>query len=124
MKKIFKYLLAMVDYQTIDIKKPAILLSVEEQNDGVMLYALVDDLEDSIPVDVRIIRTGNPITDDIENYKFLGTIKLAKGRLMFHIFARYSKGSEKKNQREEQNIFIIDEFVNIKKDKSRELMVA
>ncbi len=60
----------ILDHQIVEIKKPALLLSVAEQFDGIVLYALVDELEDNISIDVRIIGTGNSIKDNIENYKF------------------------------------------------------
>lgn len=89
MRKIFKYPLEVTDYQTVRVKRPAMLLSVAEQNNGIVMYVMVDDLESEIPIDVRIIGTGHPINDDIENYEFLGTVKLAGGGLMFHVFGRH-----------------------------------
>ena len=125
MRKIFKYPLEVTDYQTIEVKSPAILLSVAEQNNGIVMYAIIDDLEFEIPVDVRIIETGHPIKDDIENYKFLGSVQLTNGRLMFHVFALHSKDFPGMGQKKEEDIPIlrIDEFVNIK-GRSPEVIMA
>ena len=124
MRKIFKYQLEITDYQTIEVKSPAVLLSVAEQNNQIVMYAIVDDLEYGIPVDVMIIGTGRPIKDDVENYKFLGTVKLANGRLMFHVFARHSKDFMSIGEKKEEDIPIlrIDEFVNI--GRSPEAMIV
>jgi hypothetical protein len=103
------------------------LLSVAEQNDGIVLFALVNDIEESIPVDIRIIGTGNTIKDDIENYKFLGTVKLTNGSLIFHIFGRHSKDFGRNSEKKEGDILVlgIDEFINIKeKGKFPEMVIA
>ena len=127
MRKIFKYPLEVTDYQTIEIKSPAILLSAVEQNGQIVMYAIVDDLEYGIPVDVRIIGTGNPIKEDIENYKFLGTVSLMGGRLMFHVFASHSKDFTDMEEKKEEDIPVlrIDEFINFKeKGRSPEVIMA
>ena len=115
MRKIFKYPLQITDFQTIEVKSPAILLSVAEQNNQIMMYAIVDDLEYGIPVDVRIIGTGLPIKEDIENYKFLGTVKLEDGRLMFHVFVHHSDDFIGMDEKKQEDISVrIDKFVNMK----------
>lgn len=86
---------------------------------------MVDDLEYGIPVDVRIIGTGQPIKDDIDNYKFLGTVKLVDGGLMFHVFARHSKDFIGMGEMKEEDIPVSDEFINIKeKGRSSELIMV
>ena len=126
MRKIFKFPLEVTDYQTIEVKSPAILLSVAEQNNNIVLYAMIDDLEYGIPVDVRIIGTGHPIKDDIDNYKFLGTVNLIDGGLMFHVFARHSKDFIGIGEKKEEDIPVlkIDEFINIKEGRSSEVIMA
>ena len=116
MRKIFKYPLEITDYQTIEIKSPAILLSVVEQNNKIVMYALVDDFEYDIPVDIMIIGTGNPIRNDIDSYKFLGTVSLMDGRLIFHVFARHSKDFLRTGEKKEEDMSVlrIDEFINLK----------
>jgi len=86
MMKIFKYTLEVLEVQRLDIPKGSKLLSVEEQYGNIVLYALVDDTQGGLDsFEIFVKRTGYP-ADDIENYKFLGTVKLSEGKLMFHVF--------------------------------------
>lgn len=127
MRKIFKYPLEITDYQTVEIKSPAILLSVVGIDDEIVMYAMVDDLEYGIPVDVRVIGTGNAIKDDIYNYKFLGTVKLMNGIEIWHVFARHSKDFIRVGEKKEEDMPIlrIDEFANFKeKGRSPQVMMA
>ncbi len=90
MKRIFKYKLENVDQQTINVPFPARILSVEEQNDDIVLYAVADDGEGvpTTPVDIVIIGTGDAI-QIIDIYTFVGTVKLYGGKEMWHVFYRY-----------------------------------
>ena len=127
MRKIFKYPLEITDYQMVEIKSPAILLSVVGIDDEIVMYAMVDDLEYGIPIDIRIIGTGNAIKGDIDSYKFLGTVNLMNGREMWHVFARHSKDFIKVGENKEEDIPIlrIGEFTNFKeKGRSPQVMVA
>lgn len=118
MRKIFKYPLEITDYQTVEIKSPAILLSVVGIDDEIVMYAMVDDLEYGIPVDVRIIGTGNVIKGDIDSYKFLGTVNLMNGREIWHVFVRHSNDSIDVDEKKEEDIPIlrIDEFTNFREE--------
>lgn len=90
MQKIFKYILNLVDNQVVDIFLPATLLSVEEQRGDIVLYAIVDDESNAtIPIDIAIIGTGNVIRQNLSAYRFMGTVKLMNGGLMFHVFAKH-----------------------------------
>lgn len=91
MQKIFKYPLEVTDNQIVDILLPAILLSVENQRGNIVLYAIVDDESNvTIPIDVAIVGTGNVICQNLSTYKFMGTVKMAEGALVWHIFAKHS----------------------------------
>lgn len=86
MKKIFKYILEPVDVQRLDIPTGSKLLSVTEQYGKIVLYALVDDAQGGLDsFEIFVKGTGRP-ADDIDNCKFLGTVKLYEGELMFHVF--------------------------------------
>lgn len=87
MKKIFKYELEVTDNQVISIPSDNIL-SVEEQNEKVVVYALVDTDTTPIKYEFGMNGTGNPITFEIEHFAFLGTVKMYGGSLMFHVFYR------------------------------------
>jgi hypothetical protein len=107
MKKIFKYKLEAVDEQILELPRGSKILSVEEQNGDIVLYALVDsdaessklfgmnsegkweeeDSKTSNSYSIIIHGTGHP-ADDVDGYNFLGTVKLQGGLLMFHVFIK------------------------------------
>ena len=86
MKRIFKYPLAVTDEQTIDIIYPARILSVKEQNDVLVLYAVVEDIPGwkYQKVKVFIRGTGNPMSDAEDAY-YIDTVLMANG-LVWHVF--------------------------------------
>ena len=86
MKRIFKYILDAAN-QVIEIPSETIL-SVEEQNEEIVVYAIVDTDIEPIKYEFGINGTGNSITFEIEHFKFLGTVKMHNGSLMFHVFYR------------------------------------
>lgn len=86
MKRIYKYVLKVTDEQVVEI--PSIdILSVESQLDDIVVYALVD-IDNLIPSRYmfKIHGTGHDIENDIASFKFLGTVKMYNGSLMFHVF--------------------------------------
>ena len=86
MKKIYKYDLSMKDKQIISLPLNSKILSVKNQYEGIVLYALVDtEREEQEKHSIIIHGTGHS-ADDVEEYNFLGTVKLENGRLMFHVF--------------------------------------
>lgn len=90
MKKIFKYILEVVDEQIVDIPLPAVILSVTEQGVHIALYVIADDDKD-VPtesVELLIKGTGHSIKDDIDRYTFIDTVKLFNTNMEFHVFYR------------------------------------
>lgn len=86
-KKVFKYLLDVATYQFIRIPSTNIL-SVAEQGNNMVVYALVDTEIAPVQYEFAVIGTGHTILQDIDAYNFLGTVKLHDGKLMFHVFFR------------------------------------
>lgn len=86
-KKVFKYHLYAVTFQTINIPSTHIL-SVAEQDNSIVVYALVDTDIEPVQYEFAVIGTGHTILQDIDAYNFLGTVSLHNGGLMFHIFYR------------------------------------
>jgi len=84
MKKIYKYNLYITDQQFIEI--PGEILSVANQNENIVLYALVNDNWTPVKYSILIVGTGNPIDDCIRDYKFLGTVPICNDKLMWHVF--------------------------------------
>lgn len=92
MNKICQYKLENIDQQTIEIPYPAVIHSVVEQNNDIVLYAIVDD-EDSqmICIDILVRGTGEVLDDDICLYVSIGTVKLFDGKEIWHVFYRRNK---------------------------------
>ena len=82
---IWKYQLAMIDDQKIEMPRKARILSVQVQDDVPCLWALVDDDAPTEQRAVRIAGTGHRVSGwSAEN--FVGTVQLAGGTLVFHVF--------------------------------------
>ena len=88
MKRIYKYVLGIVDSQELSLPLGSKVLSVEEQYGNIVLYALVDTEWSELEIYSVIIHGTGHQANDIENYCFLGTVKLADGQLIFHVFYR------------------------------------
>lgn len=89
LKKIFKYPVKITDASTIVLPAEAKILSVMEQDGGIVLYAAVNsdaDKHKTKDVVIRIRGTGNVIDFNLDDFKFLGTVSTHAGRLMWHIF--------------------------------------
>ena len=91
MKTIYKYPLIAMHTQTLELPKGSSILSVMNQFDEIVIYALVDTEEKQTEkYTITTHGTGHK-ADDVCNFKFLGTVKLEDGRLMFHVFYRKDK---------------------------------
>ena len=88
MRQILKYTLEMMDSQIITIKSGEII-SVENQNEKIVIYVKTDNSTNEFNTEFLIYGTGHELADDIDECDFLGTVKLSNGELMFHIFRRY-----------------------------------
>lgn len=91
MKYIYKYLLAITDDQIISIPKDSTVLSVICQNNQLVVYVVIDtdNIESNELYKFKIIGTGNPIVaKDFLTYRFLNTVSMADGNLIWHVFYR------------------------------------
>lgn len=87
MKKVFKYDIAITDYQTIEMPQGAELLKVDNQNGRIELWALVDPNAETEKRKFRLAGTGHKITDEeASKLRYVGTCILAGGGLVFHLF--------------------------------------
>ena len=88
MKAIYKYpLVSEVEQQQIHLRKGSEILSVMEQRGDIVLYARVDPAS-SLPeqrVTVWIYTTGSALYCPGEA-RFLGTVSLRGGGLVYHVF--------------------------------------
>ena len=87
MKSIWKYKLE----PNIDILIPveAKFLSVQNQFNEIFIWFLIDTEKPTILRHFNVYGTGHPITGDPG--KFLGTVQIEKGVLVFHVFEEESK---------------------------------
>jgi hypothetical protein len=88
MSRIFKYQLKVTDSQRIMLPYGSKVLSVENQKETIVMYAIVDEEQEHMAnIGVRIAGTGHKIEQHIiMDYRFLGTVKMLNGDLMFHVF--------------------------------------
>ena len=84
-KVIWKYKLRAVEKQCLAIPKGAEILSVQLQGNNACLWALVNPEEEKEIKTIGIFKTGNPIATD-RQCKFIDTIQLYNGELVFHVF--------------------------------------
>ena len=87
MKRVYKYELLPQELQIISLPVDSKVLSVIEQNNTIMMYALVDIEEIEMnKYYFAIYGTGHNINDGINTFEFLNTVKLNNGTLVFHVF--------------------------------------
>ena len=104
MIRIFKYTLDIVDEQTLNLPTGSKIVSVIEQNNDVVLYALVDDEEKHTNGHViRIVGTGHPFPDCGEHF-FVGTVSNHAGSRVWHVFEHVSLSIPLSNIRIEYNL--------------------
>jgi hypothetical protein len=83
--KIYKYVLELTDKQTISIPAPARILSVEAQFGSIVIYAMVEPGATEVKRTFYVVGTGHS-ADHVNCRPFIGTVKMADGGLMFHVF--------------------------------------
>jgi len=95
--RILKYPL-MSSTGTIRIKIPGLtLLSVVNQKESIVVYAQVPNYFDNkvtvsdlvvTTYEFLVLATGQVYEEDINEYKFLGTVLLCNGNLVWHVYYR------------------------------------
>jgi hypothetical protein len=87
MKRIFKFPIPVTDHVQLLLPTGSRILSVMNQREQVVVYALVEDAtlqKETWLIEIR--GTGHPAMG-LEDFQFVGTVEIA-GALMFHVFAR------------------------------------
>jgi len=85
MASIYKYLLVPSDEIWVDMPPDSEVLSVGVQNGEMFLWAKVDDSSDRTQGYRFFVRgTGHPLTG--EEGRFIGTVQMRGGSLIFHVF--------------------------------------
>lgn len=85
MKKIFKYVLDIIERQEVIMPVRAKILCVQTQREKLCLWALVDPDAILEPRKIRIHGTGHDVPDD-ERLKYIGTAPMRNGSLIWHVF--------------------------------------
>ena len=85
MKRIFKWTLAMDDFQSIDVPEDTQFLTVQTQYEQPQVWGICTPGASKKSVTIRLAGTGHPIDDNPG--KYLGTFQLMNGSLIFHAFA-------------------------------------
>jgi len=84
-KTIHKYQFELVYEPTIDMPAGADVLSFQNQDGAMTIWALVDTKREVIQYRFRIIGTGGPIDDeDVTMSNYVGTAQF--GRYVWHLF--------------------------------------
>ena len=83
-KEIYKYLLPVEDLYSISIPVGAEILTVQSQNGGGCIWALVDPQSEKEKRHFETFGTGNPIPDATR--KYIGTYQQNAGSLIWHVF--------------------------------------
>ena len=81
---VYKYILPVEDYLTLQLPRGAKPFCVAEQNGTACLWALVDPSAALVPHRFRVKGTGHP--DVKASWSYVGTFFLLHGALVFHVF--------------------------------------
>ena len=84
-RSIFKYILDAADVQEIQMPIGSTILSVGVQRDEICIWALIEPDAVKVSRRIYICPTGRE-ADGLQRVKFLGTVMLHAGNLVFHVF--------------------------------------
>ena len=87
MTTVHKYKLFTSEKQLLVLPVGSKILSVQEQYGEIVLYAMVDTSVREVDTHtIYVYGTGHRIEE--MDIRFIGTVKLNAGTLMFHVFAK------------------------------------
>ena len=87
MNAIYKYELNGDTLQTVSLPINSTILSVVEQHQDIVMYAVVDtEQQGKIQVQFLLLGTGLNFDNTLDGYSFLNTVKLLDGAIMVHVF--------------------------------------
>lgn len=88
MKTIHKQTLQIVDSQTLMVPTRAEFLSVQMQRGVPCIWYKCDDTRGMEPREIAISGTGHDMSH-CDGFRFLGTIQLHEGQIVFHVFVEF-----------------------------------
>lgn len=83
---IYKYTIPTTDEPIIAMPRGARILSVDVQHGVPCLWAMVDPTAPKVARRFRLAGTGHPLAAEWTADRFVGTVILAGGMLVFHLF--------------------------------------
>lgn len=84
--KIWKFTLPVTDHPVVSMPKGAKVLSAGMQGGDLQIWALVDPEASKELRKFRVAGTGLPLEDEIASQRFIGTVQMMGGALIWHIF--------------------------------------
>jgi hypothetical protein len=84
MKTIYKYPVDVNDTVSVSMPIGSEILCVQMQNDIPCIWALVDNEKDDVLREFTWYGTGHSVKENPG--KYIGTIQMMNGRLVFHLF--------------------------------------
>jgi len=87
MNAIHKYELSGDTLQTVSLPINSTVLSVVEQHQNIVVYAIVDtEQETTQEIQFLLLGTGQTFDNTLDGYTFLNTVKLSDGDVIIHVF--------------------------------------
>jgi hypothetical protein len=87
MMTIWKFPLTTTDEQVVQMPRNAVILSAQVQGQDICLWAMVNPESPKEGRHIRIVGTGHPFPEG-RYCKFIGTVQLEGGSLVFHVFEK------------------------------------
>ena len=85
---VYKYHLEIEDEQVVLLPTGSRILTVQQQNNNIFLWALVNPTSPNKQAfTIRIHGTGHAISDSDE-LEYINTVQLYGGKLVFHVFVK------------------------------------
>ena len=84
---IYKYELPVSDSPVIKMPIGAEILCVDNQNDTLYIWAIIDPNAEQVSMKFKVFVTGQIINDNLVLKRdFIGTVLFNNGSLVFHVF--------------------------------------
>lgn len=93
MKTIHKFILEQEVMQDIELPEDAEILTVQNQNEKICLWAMLDPAAPKIHRTFAVFGTGWRITTNAK-LRYIGTVQLDGGALVSHVFEWVAKKEE------------------------------
>lgn len=85
-KKIYKYNVAIKDTQIIEMPEDSRILCVQNQNDKVIIWAIVDENKKNVKRKFVLYGTGHEMKDSYGCHQYVGTFQIHGGSFVGHLF--------------------------------------